>query len=403
MALDLFHAGGNAAGNMTSGGTESCMIAIKTARDYARAHRPEIERPEVILPVSAHPAFEKGVHYFGVKVVRAPLDENYQVDVGAVREAITENTILLVGSAPSYPHGILDPIAELGQVAVEHNLLFHVDACMGGFMLPFVQRLGYPLPDFDFGVPGVTSLSADLHKYGYAAKGASLILYRDREVRRQQFFVTMDWPGGIYASPTMTGTRPGGAIAAAWAVMKYLGEAGYVEIADRVMKATVQLKEGIRAFDDLYILGDPAMSVFAIASDTLNIFEVADELSLRGWFLDRQQNPDSLHMTVNHAHTETVDLFLSDLAEAIARVRKPSLRKTVNKAIVGAAQAATQIVPESIVSRLMDLLSPLIAGSGPAPFKRSAPMYGMLGSLPNRGDLKEVVLDLVEGFTEVDD
>jgi glutamate/tyrosine decarboxylase-like PLP-dependent enzyme len=266
-----------------------------------------------------------------------------------------------------------------------------------------LQRLGYPVPNFDFRVPGVTSISADLHKYGYAAKGASLILYRDREVRRQQFFVTMDWPGGIYASPTMTGTRPGGAIAAAWAVMKYLGESGYLEIANKVMKATVQLKEGISAFDDLYILGNPAMSVFAIASDTLNIFELADELSLRGWFLDRQQNPDSLHMTVNHAHTASVDLFLSDLAEAVERVRKPSLRKTINQALVGAAQAATRFVPEGIVSRLMDLLSPLIAGSGPSPFKRSAPMYGILASLPNRGDLKEVVLDLVEGFTEVDD
>ena len=204
--------GGDAetAGNMTSGGTESILMAVKTAREWAKARRPGLGVPEMILPATAHPAFDKAAHYFGVKSVRIPILEDFRADVAAARAAISDTTILIVGSAPSYPQGVVDPIAELAQIAQEHDLLFHVDACVGGFMLPFVRRLGYPVPDFDFSVPGVTSISVDLHKYAYAAKGASVILYRNKALRRHQFFVQTDWSGGIYASPTMTGTRPGG-------------------------------------------------------------------------------------------------------------------------------------------------------------------------------------------------
>jgi len=219
-------------GNMTSGGTESLLMAVLTAREWGRAHKPDVQAPEMVLPATAHPAFEKAAHYFGVRPVHVPVGPDLRADVERMRAAITPRTVLLVGSAPSYPHGVVDPIVEIAQVAQEHGLLCHVDACVGGFELPFLRRLGYPVPDFDFQVPGVTSMSADLHKYGYAAKGASVVLYRDSALRRHQFFAYTDWPGGVYASATLAGTRPAGPIAAAWAVLHYLGEEGYLALAE---------------------------------------------------------------------------------------------------------------------------------------------------------------------------
>ena len=398
MTAALLGSDGSVVGNMTSGGTESLLMTVKTARDYARHKYPNICEPEMILPASAHPGLDKAGEYFDVKVIRTPIDKNFQADVAAMRAAITPNTILLVGSAPAYPHGIVDPIPEIAQLAQERNLLCHVDACVGGMMLPFVRRLGYPVTDFDFSVPGVTSLSVDLHKYGYAAKGASVILYRTRELRRAQIFVSTDWAGGIYASPTMTGTRPGGAIAAAWAIMNYLGEEGYLEIAEVVMKTTKKIQDGINRIDGIKIIGNPEMSVMAIASDKLNIYEVGDEMTLRGWHLDRQQFPPTLHVTVNYAHAQSADAFLSDLAAAVAIVKKPSMGKIGNAIIVNAARLAARVLPESIVSKMTARASSLFGGDAGL-LQRSAAMYGMMGTLPNRGDLKELVLDLVEGFT----
>ncbi|MFQ5421925.1 MAG: pyridoxal phosphate-dependent decarboxylase family protein, partial [Anaerolineae bacterium] len=238
VAMSAHLLGGDAetVGNMTSGGTESILMAVVTAREWAKTTKPHITQPEMVLPLSAHPAFDKAAHYFGVKSVRTPVTADWVADVAEVRTAVTPNTILIVGSAPAYPHGMVDPIADLAKIAQTHGILCHVDACVGGFMLPFVRQLGYPVPDFDFQVPGVTSISADLHKYGYAAKGASLILYRNRAIRRHQLFAATDWPGGIYASPTMGGTRPGGTVAAAWAIMNHLGASGYLAVADEVMK-----------------------------------------------------------------------------------------------------------------------------------------------------------------------
>ena len=210
MTASLLGGDGQVAGNMTFGGTESLLLAVKTARDWARAQKPGVSAPEMILPSSAHPAFDKAAQYFSINIVRVPVRADLRADVDACRAAITSQTILMVGSAPSYPHGVVDPIAELAALAQEHGLLFHTDACVGGFFLPFARRLGYPVPEFDFSIPGVTSISADLHKFGYAAKPASVILYRNKELRRYQFFATVDWSGGIYASPTMAGTKPGG-------------------------------------------------------------------------------------------------------------------------------------------------------------------------------------------------
>ena len=401
----------HAVGTVTSGGTESLLMAVKTARDWARKHRPEIKQPEMIVPISGHPAFEKASEYFGVKAVRTPLRADSRTDVDAVRKAVTPNTILIIGSAPAYPHGVVDPIRELAALAKEHNILFHTDACVGGFILPFVRKLGYPVPDFDLSVPGVTSISADLHKYAYAAKGASVILYKTSELRRHQMFVSTDWPGGIYPSPSMGGTRPASPIAAAWAVLNYLGEAGYLELTDAVMKAAKQLQEGVNAIPGLKVMSDPEMSVFAIGSDPssahrqaqggssgLDVYALADELTKRNWHLDRQQFPPTLHMTVQFGHVGVVDEFLSDLADAANVIRKPSVEKTANAWLIAIANFLVRILPERWVTALMEKVSGLVGVGGGLPSKM-APMYGLMGSLPNRGDLKEMVLDLLDGMT----
>jgi sphinganine-1-phosphate aldolase len=400
MSADLLGGDGETMGNMTSGGTESILMAVKTARDWARAENPANREPEMILPLTAHPAFEKAAHYFDVTPVRTAVGPDFRADPAAVREAVTPNTILIVGSAPSYPHGVVDPIAELAGIAQENRILLHTDACVGGFMLPFVRQLGYPVPDFDFRVPGVTSISADLHKYGYAAKGASVILYRDKALRRHQLFAYTDWPGGIYASPTIAGTRPGGTIAAAWAIMNYLGQEGYLAIADEVMQTVIKIREGIETIGGIEVLGDPEMSLLAVGSDDLNVYEIGDEMTLRGWQLDRQQFPPSLHLTVNYAHVAQAEIFLSDLADAVKAAKRPSVRKVGSALTLALARSATKLLPEDLVSRLTARATALLGVRGASLPRRSAAMYGMMGSLPNRGDLKEVVLDLVEQFTQ---
>ena len=266
-------------------------------------------------------------------------------------------------------------------------------------MLPFVRRLGYPVPDFDFQVPGVTSISADLHKYGYAAKPASLILYRDPELRRYQFFVTVDWSGGVYPSPTMTGSRPGGPIAAAWAIINYLGEDGYLRIAEAVMQTTVRIREGIASIPSIQVLSNPEMSIMAIGSQKLNVYEIGDEMTLRGWHLDRQQFPPSLHLTINYAHASMADQFLHDLTESVAAVRKPSIHKSRGAIMLRLANTAVRVLPEKTVSNLMGRASSMLGVKGSTLPGRSAAIYGMIGSLPNRGDLYELVLDLIDSMT----
>jgi glutamate/tyrosine decarboxylase-like PLP-dependent enzyme len=401
MAADLLGGDEGTVGNMTSGGTESCLLAVKAAREAGRAQRPWLDAPEMVLPISAHPAFDKAAHYFGLRAVRTPLLEDWSADVEAMEAAITPRTVLLVASAPSYPHGVMDPIPQVAEVARRHGLPLHVDACVGGFMLPFVRKLGYPVPDFDFRVPGVTSISADLHKYGYAAKGASLLLYRDRSLRRHQLFVTTDWPGGIYASATISGTRPAGPIAAAWAVMKFLGEEGYLRIARQVMEATQKIRQGIGLISGVEVLGDPVMSVLALASPQVDIYEVGDELGLRGWTLDRQQYPPSLHMTVNFLHVGHEDQFISDLAAAVAAARRARGRSLGRALAIAAVRTAARLLPERWMSALTGRAAALLGIRGGGLPRRSAAIYGMMASLPNRGDLRELVLDLVESFTAV--
>lgn len=400
MVASLLGGDANVVGNMTTGGTESLLMAVLTAREWARATKPHITAPEMVLPASAHPAFEKAAHYFGIKSIRVPLRADFRADAAAMEKATTPNTILMVGSAPSYPQGVVDPIRDLAAIAQSRNILCHVDACVGGLMLPFVRKLGYPVPDFDFSIPGVTSISADLHKYGYAAKGASVIVHRNSDLRRQQFFAYTDWSGGVYVSPSMTGTRPGGPIAAAWAVLNYLGEEGYLKLTDQVMKTVIKLRDGINAINGLQVLGNPEMSVMAIGSDALDVYEVGDELTARGWHLDRQQFPPSLHLTVSPYHAQVADAFLRDLNEAAAKARQPAVRKMTNRVMVKAANVAAKRLPQSWVSRLTAKTSSLVGASGEGLPQRSAAMYGLIGTLPNRGDLHAMVLDLLDQLTK---
>ncbi len=322
MTASLLHAPEGARGSLTSGGSESILMALKTARDRAVAER-GVTEPEVVAPVSAHPAFDKAAHLLGVRMVHTPVGDDLRADVAAVREALTDRTVLVVGSAPGYPHGVLDPVPELAGAADERGVAFHTDACLGGFMLPFWERLGEDVPPFDFRVPGVTSITADVHKYGYTAKGASVLLHRDKAHARHQTYAYGDWPGGLYGTRGVAGARGGGPIAAAWAVMRYLGEDGYLRLARTVRDTTRTLLDGIAAIDGLRVLGEPDMSVFAFTA-TGDVFGIGDAMQDRGWRLDRNQRPDALHMMVSPVHAGVADAFLSDLADAVAERRASS-------------------------------------------------------------------------------
>ena len=393
-------------GNMTSGGSESILMAVKAARDWARANRRVRGTPQIVLPRSAHPAFPKACDYFGLEPVFVPVRPDFRADPRAMQRAISRRTIMLVGSAPSYPQGVVDPIDEIADLAAARGLWCHVDACVGGFMLPFVRQLGHPVPPFDFDVPGVTSISADLHKYGYAAKGASTVLYRNAAYRRHQYYAFIDWPGGIYASPTMTGTRPGGAIAAAWAAMQHLGHEGYQKITAEVMEATAEIRRGVAAIDGVQILGEPHMSVMALGSDRLDVFAVGDELTARGWHIDRQQAPESLHLTVSRGHVGRTGEFLSDLRAAVTAAEPTGGRRLAERGAMAVAQAALKILPGRVTRALtLGVASRMGLGSdsGSSLPERTAPMYGMIAKLPNRGDLKVLVLDALDRMTRLDD
>lgn len=395
MSADLLGGGTEATGSMTSGGTESILMVVKTARDWAKKNKPKAKKPEIILPGSVHPAFLKACHYFSVKPVLIPVGSDYRADVEATWKAINEQTIMLVGSAPSFPHGVVDDIPELAKLALKNDLLLHVDACVGGFMLPFIKRLGYPVPPFDFSVEGVTSISADLHKYAYACKGASLILYNDKALRKHQFFVFSGWQGGgIYASPSMGGTRPGGAIAAAWAALMGIGLNGYLRLAQQAMDATRKIKEGINQIEELQVIGDPTMTVIAFQSDIVDIYQIADELTLKGYLLDRQQDPASLHMTISPANAEIVDDFLFDLREAVEKAKKLNWNKISANIQVGAVKGLKKVLPSKTFDRLKS-----IAGNAPITNnKRSAALYGMMGELSGNGELDDLVLDMLDGM-----
>jgi glutamate/tyrosine decarboxylase-like PLP-dependent enzyme len=377
----LMHCAG-AVGAVTSGGTESILCAVAAYRDRARRERPWIRRPELVVPSTIHPAFDKAAHYFGVKLVKVAVGAELAADVAAMARAIGRRTIGLVASAPQYPHGVIDPIGELGRVALAAGLPLHVDACVGGFILPWLARLGRPVPIWDFRVPGVASISADLHKYAYAGKGASMLLWRSIDGMRHQFFVATDFPGGIYASPTLLGTRPGGPIAAAWAALHALGDAGYLALARDAIDAADRLRAGIARIAGLAVLGHgdattgttggttagttagtTIVAYGAAASAGINVYAVADRLEARGWTVDRQHRPASIHLTVTANHAAIVDDYLADLAAAVDEVRRdPSLAKAGTAAMYG--MAGTLPIRRLVASRVRKVIADLYTRGG---------------------------------------
>jgi glutamate/tyrosine decarboxylase-like PLP-dependent enzyme len=302
-------------GKLSSGGTESIFLAVQTARDHAREER-GIAEPQLLTADTVHPAFPKAAHYLDVEHVKVPVTADGRADVGAMADACTDRTALVVGSAPCYPFGVVDPISELAALAAERGALCHVDACLGGWLLPFWERLGQPVPPWDFRVPGVTSISADVHKYGWTVKGVSVVVHRDASMLQRQYFIYDGWPGGVYGSATTAGTRAAAPIAVAWATINHLGEDGYLRLARQVLEATQRFRAGVEAIDGLRITGEPTMSVFEIASDVHDMSAVGDVMDDRGWHLDRQQG--GLHVMLWPKHVTVADQFLADLADAVA-------------------------------------------------------------------------------------
>ena len=327
--------GGDAAttGHLTSGGTESIFLATHAARQWARQHRPEVIEPEIVAPWSAHPAVNKAAHYLGMTVRRVPVGLDFRADVAAMAAAITPRTVMLYGSAPAYSLGVIDPIAGLADLARTHGLWLHVDACVGGILAPFVRALGHPVPEFGLTLPGVTSVSADLHKSGYTAKGASVVLFRSAEHQAAGRYDFDDWPTGLYSVNTFTGTRPGGASAAAWAVMHFLGESGYRRIAATVMEAKARLVEGLaRIGGGLRVWGEPELWAVGFGSADHDIFTIADRMTARGWSVGRIREPRGIHLMLTPVHAPIVDEYLADLAGSVDEARgvaRPSRTRAV--------------------------------------------------------------------------
>lgn len=323
-------------GCVTSGGTESLLAAALVYRELGRKQR-GIEAPEIIAPTTIHPGFAKAAHYFGLVLVRVPV-KDFLADVEAMRQAITPRTVALAASAGNYPWGLVDPLPELSALAVERGLMLHVDGCLGGFILPWVERLGYEVPTFDFRLPGVTSISCDTHKFGYGLKGTSVVLYRSPELRRLQYFSMADWPGGVYASPTLQGSRSEGLSAATWASMVATGEDGYLEAARGVMRASDTMRAGIEALPELSLIGKPTF-LLAFKSDVVDVFHVNDFLATKGWRLNGCQSPPALHFCVTRpqARPGVAERFVADLREAVAYARSKQGEPAKSGAMYGLA------------------------------------------------------------------
>lgn len=312
-------------GFLTSGGTESILCGVLAARERAREER-GIRDGEIVLAESAHAAFHKAAHLFGLKVRKTPVRADWTADVEAMAGEVGPNTVLVVGSAPQYPQGVVDPIPAIAELAASVGANCHVDACMGGFVLPFAEMLGRDVPPWDFRVDGVHSISADIHKLGYAPKGVSVIVHRTKALRRYQTFVFEDWLGGFYASPNLQGTRSGLPMAAAWAVVQHLGLEGYLALTRQTLDNADRMRDGIAAIDGVRVLGDGRLHLIAMAADPaaatpVDVFALGDALLARGWFHDRQGPPDTLHSTVSNSNTGVIEQYLADLEASVAEVR----------------------------------------------------------------------------------
>ncbi|KAK4704539.1 sphinganine-1-phosphate aldolase, partial [Phenoliferia sp. Uapishka_3] len=352
------------AGTTTSGGTESILMACKAYRDRAAAER-GISQPEMIIPISAHAAFDKAAKYFKIKIHHIPVDPvTRKVNLKLLKRAINPNTIMLVGSAPNFPDGIIDDITELGKLAVRYSLGLHVDCCLGSFLVPFLERAGYPYDPFDFRVPGVSSISCDTHKYGFAPKGSSVIMYREKKLRKYQYSVITTWPGGVYASPSMAGSRPGALIAGAWASMVHMGLSGYTASCIEIVGAAKAIEAGIRTnFPELYILGKPLVSVIAFGSideNDLPIYEVGDKMGSLGWHLNALQTPPALHLACTRLTVPVVGDFLRDLRIAVDETKARETKGGGSMVMLyglGSSSAVGPGLVEELATRYMDVVS----------------------------------------------
>lgn len=356
MSVKLLNGGPDACGLLTSGGTESLVMAVKTYRDWGAAVK-GITRPEMVVPVTAHAAFDKASSYLGVKVHWCPVREDQTCDVQQMERLINSNTVLVVGSAPQYAHGVVDDIPAIGQLALKYKIGLHVDGCLGGFLLPWLVKLGYPIPRFDLSVPGVTSISADTHKYGYSQKGSSVLLFSHPDIRKHMWFCTVNWPGGIYCSPSFQGSRPGGVIATTWASLLAMGAEGYQDHAKRIYETAITIREGVKKIKGLKLYGNPPAMVISWGSDEVNIFAVNDKMAAKGWSLNPLHRPAGMHVCVTNRTVGREQELLRDLAEAVEEVRRD---------------------PESAK-------------------KGNAPVYGLAATFPDRGTVKE----LVSGYLDV--
>ena len=320
MGLGLLHGPDGAAGNITSGGTDSITMAVKAARDYGRKTKGMTGTLNIVAPWSAHPAFDKAAKMMELEIRRVPVGKDLKADPAAMAEKIDGNTIMLVGSAPCFPYGLIDPIEELGKLAEEKQVWMHVDACVGGYIAPFVRMNGGDIPPFDFEVPGVQSMSADLHKYGYCAKGASTVLYRSDELRSYMIFDCDNWPGGRMVTPTLAGTRPGGAIAAAWAVMNFLGVEGYRAKHKLVTDAREKIEAGVTKLG-FRILGEPQLGIVAFGHDEVDPMAVWGKMFERGWFTSVSTEPKGLHLMLSPFHAQVADTYLADIEWALSEVK----------------------------------------------------------------------------------
>ncbi|KAI4121085.1 MAG: hypothetical protein LQ347_006959 [Umbilicaria vellea] len=371
MVLAMFNAPPGGAGVTTSGGTESILMACLSARQKAYAER-GVTEPEMILPETAHTAFRKAGSYFNIKVhlVACP-GPTYRVHTPSVSRLINSNTILLIGSAPNFPHGIIDDISALSRIALRKRLPLHVDCCLGSFLVPFLSRAGFESEPFDFRLKGVTSISCDTHKYGFAPKGNSTVLYRNSQLRTYQYFISPDWSGGVYASPGIAGSRPGALIAGCWASLMSQGESGYIEACHSIVGATKKIEAAVREHTtlspDLQVIGRPLVSVVAFTSDSLNVYDMADAMSAKGWHLNALQSPPAIHVAVTLPIVAAADRLIEDLVAVVEEEKeKERIRAAEGKSKKGGANGDT------------------------------AALYGVAGSLPN----KSVVIQLASGFLD---
>jgi sphinganine-1-phosphate aldolase len=369
MTLDIFNGDAvnkrdpkqKATGSLTTGGTDSIFQSVYVHREWAAEKG--ITQPEVILPVSAHPAFFKAAHYLNIKSITTKLDENYQADVKDIESKITANTIMIMGSAGNYGHGIIDPIEKLSDLAVKYKVGLHVDGCLGGFILSWAQPLGIDCPVFDFRLPGVTAISADTHKYGYSLKGTSTVLFSNEDLRRYQYYGQVEWPGGVYISPGFNGSKSGGMFAATWAAMVHYGKEGYLKRAKQIFEVNARMKKIVRAIPELKLFGD-SLFITAIGSDAFNIYHVNDYLKTKGWRMNGQQNPNGFHFCITGPQVTNpgiADDFEKDLKDAVAYAK---VQKGDPKSAAMYGGAGREIDP-SMYMPMLQAYSDVIQGTYP--------------------------------------